>query len=85
MYDFILLLQTKIKTITGPNVLATTKILEILSMVEGNLIVKDLWQNWVYSDLNSVISYFLELTWGLLSSANEYNIKLTKNSEKASK
>jgi hypothetical protein len=44
MYDFILSLQTKIKTIIGPNVLATTKILEILSMVEGNLIVKDLWQ-----------------------------------------
>jgi hypothetical protein len=44
MYDFILLLQTKIKTITGANILDTTKILEILSMVEGNLIVKDLWQ-----------------------------------------
>jgi hypothetical protein len=39
IYDFILLLQTKIKTITGANVLATTKILEILSMVESNLIV----------------------------------------------
>ena len=39
IYDFILLLQTKIKTITGANILATTKILEILSMLQSNLIV----------------------------------------------
>ena len=54
MYDFILLLQTRIKTITGANILATTKILEIVFTIDSNDIVQDLLASYTFSRKDSL-------------------------------